>query len=64
MLDIVIAGGMGPRAVSMLESLGMKVILGVQNLSDPEEIIQNFSEGKIETTGESCHDHSLHNCHK
>jgi predicted Fe-Mo cluster-binding NifX family protein len=63
-VDIVIAGGMGPRAVSMLESSGMKVLLGVHGSSDPEKIVHDYLEGTIKTTGESCHDHSFYNCHK
>lgn len=63
-VDIVLAGGMGPRAVSMLESFGLKVILGIQNSTDPKKIVSDYLEGKIEATGESCHDHTYHNCHK
>lgn len=62
-VDIVLAGGMGPRAVSMLESFGIEVILGIQGHSDPNKILKDFLEEKLEATGESCHDHSLHNCH-
>lgn len=63
-VDIVLASGMGPRAVSMLESSQIKVVLGIQNLTDPTRIVMDFLEGKIEATGESCHDHSYHDCHK
>ncbi|MFB3850840.1 MAG: NifB/NifX family molybdenum-iron cluster-binding protein [Acidobacteriota bacterium] len=63
-VNVVIAGGMGPRAVSMLQSYGMDVVLGVQGSSDPQKIIQDFLGGSIQATGESCHDHSFHDCHK
>lgn len=63
-VNVVIAAGMGPRAVSMLESFGMQVALGAQGSSDPQKVVKDFLEGRLQLTGESCHDHSFHDCHK
>jgi predicted Fe-Mo cluster-binding NifX family protein len=63
-VNVVIVEGMGPRAVSMLESYGIQVILGIKGYSEPKKIVLDFLEGRIEATGESCQDHSFHDCHK
>jgi len=63
-VNVVLVEGMGPRAVSMLESYGIQVILGIKGYSEPKKIVLDFLEGRIEATGESCQDHSFHDCHK
>jgi len=58
-VDCVIAGGMGPNAVNMLESFGIKVILGVTG--KVEEVMKAFISGSLEG-GESLCDHGEHEC--
>ncbi len=54
-VSAIIAGGMGPRAVSLFEENRVHVILGAPN-DDPESIVQAFLEGKL-ATGENVCDH-------
>jgi len=52
--DCIVAGGMGPRAVGLFESLGMQVIVGV---SGPlEDVVTALAEGRLEG-GDSLCDH-------
>ena len=55
-VDVVIAAGMGPRAVQILEANGIEVILGAAG-NDPEALAQAYLEDNLDATGESCHDH-------
>ncbi len=54
--DVIIAGGMGPRAVQILEANGIEVVLGAVG-EDPDAIVAAYLEGTLAATGESCHDH-------
>jgi predicted Fe-Mo cluster-binding NifX family protein len=58
---VVLAGGMGPRAVDIFERQGIEVVLGVEG-DDPEVIAQRYLAGTLETTGEVCHEHGYHDC--
>ncbi len=59
-VDVIIAGGMGPRAVMMLEQAGIRVILGVTGRV--EDVIAAFIEGSLQG-GESLCDHPHgHSC--
>ncbi len=58
---VVLAGGMGPRAVDIFSHCGVNVVLGVHG-KDPEKIVHSFLEGTLETTGEVCHEHGFHDC--
>ncbi len=53
-VDVVIAAGMGPRAVQILEANGIEVVLGAAG-DDPEALAQAYLEGNLDATGESCH---------
>jgi len=55
----IIAAGMGPRAVQMLQASGIEVILGASG-DDPEALVREWMEGRLTATGESCHDHGYH----
>lgn len=57
----VLAGGMGPRAIDILNRHGIEVVLGVQG-DDPDAVIQSFFDGTLVATGEACNDHSFHSC--
>lgn len=55
----VICGGIGARAVELLEAAGIKVLAGVKQ-RDPAKIVQEFVEGRISgVTGPTC-DHGHH----
>jgi predicted Fe-Mo cluster-binding NifX family protein len=58
-VDCVIAGGMGPKAIMMLESFGIKVLVGVTGKI--EEVIEAFIKGTL-ITGESLCEHGEHSC--
>jgi ATP-binding protein involved in chromosome partitioning len=58
---VVLAGGMGPRAVDIFAVNGIEVVLGVQG-QDPESIVRSYLDGTLETTGQVCHDHGFHDC--
>ena len=54
--DVIIAGGMGPRAQTLFDEVKIKTIVGVEG--DVDTALKNFVEGKL-TSGEStCVPHS------
>jgi len=58
---VVLAGGMGPRAVGILAQHGIEVVLGVQG-EDPDAVVQGYLDGTLEATGEACHENGYHDC--
>ncbi len=59
---VVIAGGMGPRAVELLEQNGITVVLGSME-SDPEQAVLSFINNSLATGDNVCnHDHDSHEC--
>lgn len=59
--SVVIAGGMGPRAVGIFDQQGIQVVLGARG-EDPDAMVQAFLDGTLAETGEACHDHGFHDC--
>jgi tRNA-Thr(GGU) m(6)t(6)A37 methyltransferase TsaA len=59
----VLAGGMGPRAVQMLEEIGVKTILGIQS-GEPEALVRMYLQGKLKSSQRACQDHALHHRHE
>ena len=59
--EVIVAGGMGPRAIDMLAQHGIDVVLGVQG-TDPDTVVRQYVSGTLQATGEVCHDHSYHDC--
>ena len=57
----VLAGGMGPRAVEILQRHGIEVVLGVEG-DDPDVLVRGYLDGTLETTGQPCHEHGFHGC--
>lgn len=53
--SVVIAGGMGPRAIDLLEQHGINVVLGAME-NDPEQAVISYLRGSL-TTGENVCDH-------
>ena len=54
-VDVVLTGGMGPSAQSMLEGFGVKVVLGV-DARDVYQIVQEYLAGTL-TAGSNRCDH-------
>ncbi|MGQ4832462.1 MAG: NifB/NifX family molybdenum-iron cluster-binding protein [Candidatus Asgardarchaeia archaeon] len=58
-VDLVLALGMGPRAVSFFETLGIKVITGVTGKI--KDVIDNFLRGTLQTIEwKHEHEHGQH----
>jgi len=53
--SVVITGGMGPRAVELLQQYGIGVVLGAVE-SDPEKAVLSHLSGSL-ATGENVCDH-------
>ena len=58
---VILAGGMGPRAVGMFAQHGIDVVLGIEG-DDPDAVVQGYLDGTLEATGEPCHEHGFHDC--
>ncbi len=54
-VNLIIAGGMGARAIGLFEQLGVKVIVGAPS-DDPENIVMAYLEGTLQT-GQNVCDH-------
>ncbi|QTA93548.1 Dinitrogenase iron-molybdenum cofactor domain-containing protein [Desulfonema magnum] len=53
--DVIIAGGMGQRAVQLFDQAGIKVIIGAP-VEEPETLIKHFLNNTL-TTGDNLCDH-------
>jgi len=51
--NVIIAGGMGQRAISLFDQSGISVIVGAPSL-EPEELVKNYLEDKLVTGGNVC----------
>jgi len=56
---IIIAGGMGGRAVSMFQQNGVEVIMGAPN-GKPEDIVMAYLANKLSTGANPCDDPDFH----
>jgi ATP-binding protein involved in chromosome partitioning len=52
-VDVIIAGGMGQRALSLFEENGIKVITGAPSLT-PEELLHQYLSDSLVTGGNIC----------
>lgn len=59
-VNVVLAGGMGQKAVTMLQEFGIQVVLGISFDGTPEELVYSFLAGTLVASGHSCHDHGFH----
>ena len=57
--SVIIAGGMGGRAVGMFEQNGIKVVMGAPN-GKPEEIVTAYLNSKLATGANPCDDPAFH----
>jgi predicted Fe-Mo cluster-binding NifX family protein len=60
--QVVLAGGMGPRAVQILEHLGIETVLGI-DAGEPEQLVRAYLDGTLVASGEGCGGGELHHCH-
>lgn len=59
-VNVVIAGGMGRKAVDLFEGVGMKTITGVAG--PVKDVAEAYLAGKLVGTGEVCQHHEDHDC--
>ena len=58
--SVVIAGGMGPRAVEIFQQNNISVVLGAME-SDPEKAVLSYLNGSLATADNIC-DHEQGEC--
>ncbi|MDY6821041.1 MAG: NifB/NifX family molybdenum-iron cluster-binding protein [Deferribacterota bacterium] len=61
-VNIIIAGGMGPKAVNFFNQYNIDVYLGAET-KKVEELVNDLINDKLKTTGQSCPGGHLHQCH-
>lgn len=52
-VNLIIAGGMGQRAISLFQERGVRVITGAPNL-EPEELVSQYLSGTLQTGANVC----------
>jgi predicted Fe-Mo cluster-binding NifX family protein len=52
-VKLVIAGGMGARAIGLFNQLGVEVIVGAPS-DDPEKIVMDYLNGTLQTGANVC----------
>ncbi|HOP06565.1 MAG TPA: NifB/NifX family molybdenum-iron cluster-binding protein [candidate division Zixibacteria bacterium] len=57
--DVIIAGGMGGRAVELFEQAGIEVVMGAAS-DKPEEIVLAFLADQLATGANPCDDPNFH----
>lgn len=60
-VNVVLAGGMGPRAVQIFEHFGIRTVIGIEG-GDPAQIVRAYLDGTLVATGEGCSGGGLHDC--
>lgn len=58
--NVVIAGGMGPRAVELFQENGVRVVLGARE-NDPEQAVLSLVSGSLAIGDNTC-DSESHTC--
>ena len=59
--EVMIAGGMGPRAIDLFHSLGIEVATGAGG--QVENVLKAYLEGKVSGTSPCAHNHHRHEEH-
>ena len=57
-VNVIISGGMGQGAIDIFTEKGIKVITGASGVA--EEVVNNYLQGKLKSTGSVCHEHKHH----
>ncbi|MFP4571896.1 MAG: NifB/NifX family molybdenum-iron cluster-binding protein [Desulfobacterales bacterium] len=61
-IDVVLAGGMGRRAIELLSQAGIRVITGAQAV-DPETLVHGYLQNSLETGNNLCSGGEGNECH-
>ncbi|MFW6333652.1 MAG: NifB/NifX family molybdenum-iron cluster-binding protein [Desulfosalsimonas sp.] len=61
-VDLVLAGGIGRKAIDLLSQAGIRVITGAP-AQDPETLVYGYLQNSLETEGNLCSGGSGHECH-
>ena len=56
---VIIAGGMGGRAMDMFTRNGVEVVIGAP-VREPEEIVRDFLNNRLTTSGNPCDEQGHH----
>lgn len=62
--DLVVTGGMGPRAVQLFQESGVEVLLGAPSI-EVRQVVESYLDGSLKSGDSSC-DHNNgggHHCH-
>jgi predicted Fe-Mo cluster-binding NifX family protein len=57
-VTVMLAGNMGNGALNVLNSHGIEVFRGCSG--DVQQLVETFLKGKVEDSGEGCHQHENH----
>ncbi|MEJ5299634.1 MAG: NifB/NifX family molybdenum-iron cluster-binding protein [Thermodesulforhabdaceae bacterium] len=60
-VDLVLAGGMGGRALGLFAQYGIRVITGAPSL-EPEQIVRSYINGTLQTGANVCDHGPDHRC--
>jgi len=58
-VNVVFAGGMGPRAHDILTRYGIQVVAGVQG-ETPEQLVQAYLDSTLQSSGSLCNEPGFH----
>lgn len=59
-VNVVIAGGMGRKAIHLFDARGIRTITGVAG--PVKDVVEAYLAGRLVGTGEACHHHGDHDC--
>ncbi|MDD5094369.1 MAG: NifB/NifX family molybdenum-iron cluster-binding protein [Dehalococcoidia bacterium] len=59
-VNVVIAGGMGGRAIDLFTERGVTVVMGAKAM-DPQKAVLEHLKGTLVSSGSACHEHE-HGC--
>ena len=51
--SVIIAGGMGQRAISLFDQHGIEVVTGAP-ASSPQDLVQAYLDGSLQSVGNAC----------
>lgn len=54
-VNVIISGGMGGGAIEIFNEKSIEVVTGATG--DADEVVKNYLEGKLKSTGSVCHQH-------
>lgn len=57
-VNVIIAGGMGARAIELFNENNIEVIVGAEGC--PTKVVNSYLAGELKSTGSVCHEHKHH----